>query len=84
MTKGKLMANDWEDGLLEPMGEYWMSEAVGERYTVCVSCYGHLLTMEKAAFLDWLQAHDLLMWDENPSQPDGPAFDPFDVGMDVE
>lgn len=84
ITKGKLMADDWGDGLLEVMGEYWTSEAVADHNTVCVSCYGKLLSMDKAAFPDWLQLHSLLMWDEAPAAPYGPAFDPFDVGMDVE
>lgn len=83
ITKGKLMADDWGDGMMEIMGEYWTSEAVADHYTVCVSCYGKLWSMDKAEFPDWLRQHKLFMCDEAPVYM-GSAFDPFDVGMDVE
>ena len=81
ITKGKLMADDWGDGLLEVVGEYWTSEL--DYYTVCISYCGELLSMDKGQFPDWLQLKHLLMDDVKPSRPTGPAFVPFDVGFDV-
>lgn len=85
ITKGRLMTDDWGDGVMEPIGEYWTCEAVAEHYTVCIRYMGELLSMDKAQFPDWLQLHQLYIEDEAPQTPPAwflRATDPFDVGFD--
>ena len=79
ITKGKLIGTS-RAGARVTMGEYWTAD----QFMVCISCREKLLTMEKATFLDWVQQNKMLVQDIGGCTPQGAAFDPLDVGMDVE
>ena len=85
ITKGRLVTDDWGDGVMEQVGEYWTCESIAEHYTVCIRYMDQLLSVDKAYFPDWLQRHHLYMEDEAPQTPPMwylRASDPFDVGFD--
>lgn len=82
IIKGNLLADDWGDGMLEKVGEYWTS--MNDYYIICIQYMGKLITMEKAEFQDWLQIHNLLYDELIAKEVWGSRFDPYDIGMDVE
>lgn len=78
ITKGRLLTNDWEDGDMEPIGEYWTCMTIDEHCTVCVRYMGQLLNMDTSKFPDWLLAHELYI-EDGVSQ-----VYPFDFRLDCE